>query len=36
MRGPLLLAVILMFVGFLTAARPQPDEVAQPVVSAAD
>src|SRR5271157_3141880 len=31
-----LLAVILMFVGFLIAARPQPEEVAQPVAAAAD
>jgi hypothetical protein len=31
-----LLAAILMFIGFLTAARPQPEEAAQPVAAAAD
>ena len=31
-----LLAVILMFVGFLTAARPQPEEGTKPVVAATD
>ncbi|HUH96238.1 MAG TPA: hypothetical protein VLZ89_02695 [Anaerolineales bacterium] len=30
-----LLAAVLMFVGFLTAARPQPDEIAQPAAAAA-
>ena len=31
-----LLAAALMFAGFRFAARPQPDEVAQPVPAAAD
>ncbi|HUI87169.1 MAG TPA: hypothetical protein VLX61_00460 [Anaerolineales bacterium] len=31
-----LLAAILMFIGFLTAARPQPEEAAKPVPAAAD
>jgi hypothetical protein len=31
-----LFAAILMFIGFRFAARPQPDEVAQPAMAAAD
>ena len=31
-----LLAAVLMFAGFMTAARPQPEEVVKPVVAAAD
>ena len=31
-----LVAAVLMFVGFLTAARPQPDELTQRVAAAAD
>jgi len=30
-----LIAAVLMFIGFLTAARPQPGELTQPVVAAA-
>jgi len=31
-----LIAAILMFFGFLTAARPQPEEAAKPVAAATD
>jgi len=31
-----LLAAILMFIGFMTAARPQPEEAVQPAVAPAD